>query len=33
MKNNIQKDGIVTMDTQQPIGLILKNRSLFLIPV
>lgn len=33
MKNNIQKDGIATTDTQQPIGLILKNQSLFLIQV
>lgn len=33
MKNNIQKDGIVITDTQQPIGLILKSLLLFLIPV
>lgn len=33
MGKMFEKDGIVIMATQQPIGLILKNRLLFLIPV
>lgn len=33
MGKMFEKDGIATMDTQQLIGLILKSRLLFLIPV
>lgn len=33
MSKMIEKDGIAIMDTQLPIGLILKSRLLFLIPV